>query len=29
MQWLLIAIAALMVGIFSAIRLEEKNELLE
>jgi cytochrome oxidase assembly protein ShyY1 len=27
MQWLLIAIAALMVGIFSAIRLEEKVEL--
>jgi cytochrome oxidase assembly protein ShyY1 len=29
MQWLLIAIAALMVGIFSAIRLEEKDELLD
>jgi cytochrome oxidase assembly protein ShyY1 len=26
MQWLLIAIAALMVGIFSAIRLEERSE---
>ena len=29
MQWLLIAIAALMVGIFSAIRLEEKDEVLK
>lgn len=29
MQWLLIAIAALMVGIFSAIRLEEKDKALD
>jgi surfeit locus 1 family protein len=29
MQWLLIAIAALMIGIFSVIRLDEKDELLD
>jgi surfeit locus 1 family protein len=29
MQWLLIAIAALMIGIFSVIRLDERDELLD